>query len=248
MAKGNRSKDVGKKEQKENDGERIVADNVRRRRKVTIKKAVKVGGSGKIRRKAIVAKTKGMNNVGRRSEGGRRTEVGKGLCKKVCARVPIPKVMDGRGFGYLYNKEVVKFRTKLAVESFRIAGVEFNKKFKCSYDHNRKLVRRDSTRINSDNKTYTFTCGCGRTDLVLLFRLFKENRNKALEEKEFVYHVFVKQENYEEALLHFNYSFEQEKKTIKKKNSLEGIVCSRRAVGTIGRVVGERKKVELEEK
>jgi Jumonji helical domain len=241
MAKGNRSKDVGMKEQKGNDGERIVADNVRRRRKETMKKVVKVVGSGKVTRKAIVAKTKRMDNVGRRSEGGRCTEVGKGISKEVCARVPIPKVMYGRGFGYLYNKEVVKFRTKLAVESFPIAGVEFNKNFKCSYDLNRKLVRRDSTRINSDNKTYTFTCGCGRTDLVLLFRLFKDNIKQALEQKEFLYHVFVKEENYEEALLHFNYSFQQEKKTMKKKNALEGIICNRRAVGRIGRVVAERK-------
>jgi hypothetical protein len=235
MVKGNSSKDVGKKEQKVNDGEG----------KVSIKAAVKIGSREKVRRKAITAKTKRKNDVDRRSEGGRRTEVVKGRCKKVYAQVPIPKVTDGRGFGYLYNKEVVKFRTQIADESFRLAGVEFNNNFKCSYDLNRKLFRKDSTHINSDNKTYTFTCGCGRTDLVLLFRLFNENNNEALERKEFLYHVFVKKEKYEETLLHFNYSVERQKKTIKKKKPQEETICNTRAVGTTGgRKSGTGRKVE----
>jgi hypothetical protein len=218
MVKGNSSKDVGRKEQNLNDGEG----------KVSIKAAVKIGAREKVRRKAITAKTKRKNDVERRSEDRTRTEVVKGRCKRVYAQVPIPKVTHGRGFGYLYNKEVVKFRTQIAEESFRLAGEEFNNNFKCSYASNRKLVRKDSTRINSDNKTYTFTCGCGRTDLVLLFRLFKENNNEVVERKESLYHVFVKEEKYEETLLHFNYSFQRQKETIEKKEPQEETKWSRK--------------------
>jgi hypothetical protein len=65
------------------------------------------------------------------------------------------------------------------------------------------LVRKDRPQNNSDNKTYNFGCGCRTAKFVLQFRLYYNDVVKIGGKKFFVYRVFMKRENVEDAMLHF---------------------------------------------
>jgi Jumonji helical domain len=202
-------------------GKKREVENVEEGKKVEMKKGGRAAVSRKGGRGAKVKTMKRKENLGLVGGADGRKHVGKEIGKKKRAGLPRHTEMDRRGLNYIYDTEVDRFRTTLGMESFPLAGAKFNMKFKCSYDLERNLVRRDSTRTNSDNKTYKFTCGCGRTDVELLFRLYTNKSNRSVPNMQFVYHVFVRKEQFEEALLHFNYSVEFQKRTVWKRTPSE---------------------------
>jgi hypothetical protein len=122
--------------------------------------------------------------------------------------------------------------------------------FKCCFDVNKTLVRRDGPRRNSDNITYTFTCGFGCTAVVLLCRQNMHNDNNAGGPGKAVYYFYVRKGHLEESLPHFKCSFELQKRntSIEKLSSNScSIECITRTVVAREGEVTERIKVEEKE-
>ena len=112
------------------------------------------------------------------------------------------QVQTSRRPGFRFNKEVSKFRTITAVDSFTVAGREFSKKFKCCYNESKRIVAKDRPRRYADYESYTFGCACRSGNFVLQFRHC--NAAQVIgKKKSFVYRVFVKEKEVEDALLHF---------------------------------------------
>ena len=149
--------------------------------------------------KCITQSAKGPNAVTHRKESTSEVQVsGSSFRQPKSTKTPV----------YLYNKEILKFKTLLPIKSFSLAATKFNIKFKCHYDRNKKLVAYDRSRKNTDNNVYTFSCACGTTNFLLQFRHYHDSVEIIGDKQHFVYQVFVKEDKLEDVLLHFNISLQ----------------------------------------
>jgi hypothetical protein len=105
---------------------------------------------------------------------------------------------------YVYDTEVPEFKILSPFQDFQLAATQFNLKFKCAYEPNKKLITKDRLRNNADNNTFTFTCSCDNANFLLQFRNYHNKFEYVGERANFVFQVFVKKNCLEDALLHFN--------------------------------------------
>lgn len=124
--------------------------------------------------------------------------------------------------GNRFSTEVSKFKTISTVKSFTVAGRKFSQKFNCCYDDSKRLIGTDRARRNADNISYTFSCACGTANFVLQFRLYSNVGTMIGEKEYFVYRVFVKECNLEDALLHFKEMSVDQSTNVNQKVSYNG--------------------------